>query len=515
MRKFFTFFLLAIGLYLGSATYHSGSSPQFCFAATNYSGVYECEMTGDMNDSGYMKIEQTGTEVLATPSWGKTLKGTVEQRRMNFANPSMTINVTLLFSDNGGAFLGEWQFGENSGKINGTRVDPSLWPFPDYSKLLPLQDTDADGLPDTLEAKYHTDPAQIDTDGDSLSDYDEVRKYRTNPLKKDSDDDQFPDNDWNERREYTYSIQAIVDLRPPFDIEHMNDFYQDARIVKTVSEDVTRVEVILYPEAKAFLNPASYTSVQSPYTEPTYTKNYSPAMQEQLERLVSDAQTDIQAIVKVMDGLTTFSYVDIEHDLGYTSIMPLNFNTYVTATGEIIEEGMAETTTYSLEDIKARVLFADTMYQFKTHSACSSTSIIRGAMLRAAGIPERTIFTIPLLYTYEHDQTKISIRDRYLQEDAHKKLLNIPSKSNNIINHFLNEARIGNQWIRVDHTIDTGIRIPKSFGIKLLVTHDPTDYHFHPYWNSETWRDKRPYTYISVIDKEATHQPSTPEISIR
>lgn len=57
-------------------------------------------------------------------------------------------------------------------------------------------DTDGDGLSDGDEVlKYKTDPLNPDTDGDGLSDGDEVWKYKTNPLKADTDGDGLSDGD--------------------------------------------------------------------------------------------------------------------------------------------------------------------------------------------------------------------------------------------------------------------------------------------------------------------------------
>jgi outer membrane protein OmpA-like peptidoglycan-associated protein/opacity protein-like surface antigen len=57
-------------------------------------------------------------------------------------------------------------------------------------------DTDGDGLSDGDEVlKYHTDPLKYDTDGDGLSDGDEVLKYHTDPLKVDTDGDGLSDGD--------------------------------------------------------------------------------------------------------------------------------------------------------------------------------------------------------------------------------------------------------------------------------------------------------------------------------
>jgi hypothetical protein len=55
-------------------------------------------------------------------------------------------------------------------------------------------DTDGDGLSDRQELRrYHTNPRKRDTDGDGLNDRDEVRRYHTNPRKRDTDGDSFGD----------------------------------------------------------------------------------------------------------------------------------------------------------------------------------------------------------------------------------------------------------------------------------------------------------------------------------
>jgi len=57
-------------------------------------------------------------------------------------------------------------------------------------------DTDGDGLTDYEEVKiYGTDPLNPDTDGDGLSDGDEVKIYGTDPLNPDTDGDGLSDGD--------------------------------------------------------------------------------------------------------------------------------------------------------------------------------------------------------------------------------------------------------------------------------------------------------------------------------
>lgn len=54
-------------------------------------------------------------------------------------------------------------------------------------------DQDQDGLTRDQELQLGTDPLKADTDGDGLSDRDEVEKYKTNPLVADTDRDGFTD----------------------------------------------------------------------------------------------------------------------------------------------------------------------------------------------------------------------------------------------------------------------------------------------------------------------------------
>ena len=57
-----------------------------------------------------------------------------------------------------------------------------------------LEDTDGDGLPDGAEVNtYGSNPLLVDSDGDGISDRDEVGVYHTNPALKDSDVDGFDD----------------------------------------------------------------------------------------------------------------------------------------------------------------------------------------------------------------------------------------------------------------------------------------------------------------------------------
>ncbi|MBQ7593500.1 MAG: InlB B-repeat-containing protein [Synergistaceae bacterium] len=56
-------------------------------------------------------------------------------------------------------------------------------------------DSDNDGLPDSLEITYGTDPFNVDTDDDGLTDWDELNWLGYNPLAKDTDGNGILDGD--------------------------------------------------------------------------------------------------------------------------------------------------------------------------------------------------------------------------------------------------------------------------------------------------------------------------------
>ena len=61
-------------------------------------------------------------------------------------------------------------------------------------------------------------PGDRDSDRDGLSDFQEVHKYFTDPKESDSDGDGVPDGDWDERREFSYSVRAVMHVMAPFDV---------------------------------------------------------------------------------------------------------------------------------------------------------------------------------------------------------------------------------------------------------------------------------------------------------
>src|SRR6516164_5379102 len=83
--------------------------------------------------------------------------------------------------------------------------------------------------PGDATANGRLEAADPDTDGDGLADFHEIHKYRTDPTKRDTAGKGISDGDWQQRREFTYSVRAIIRVMPPYNLKALNDDYQDVR----------------------------------------------------------------------------------------------------------------------------------------------------------------------------------------------------------------------------------------------------------------------------------------------
>ncbi len=112
-------------------------------------------------------------------------------------------------------------------------------------------DTDGDGLSDYDEVRRHgTDPLNPDTDGDGLSDYEEVSLYGTDPLKRDTDAGGV--DDWHE-----IMVDGTDPLNPADDLQlhtlYLNFDYDQAIIRPEFREslDVIGLTLSRDPDATA------------------------------------------------------------------------------------------------------------------------------------------------------------------------------------------------------------------------------------------------------------------------
>jgi len=361
-------------------------------------------------------------------------------------------------------------------------------------------DLDKDGLENRLEAKLGTNPKSTDTDNDGLSDYDEYCKYRTDPTKKDSDGDSKPDGDWQERREYTYTIRAICEIRPPSSMELINDLYQDARPFekKATLKDARVVEVLIFPFATTHIYSQPYPKKNldkklKEYIKPTVSMNYSPEMKEQIDNIVEGAATDIEAIEKMLQWMNRETELvrELPH-WEYFNIIDGKIAWHKSVGDSQQDQQFLETN-----------FFGDSMFKKKVHGTCSSTAILRGTIFRAAGLATRLIQTLPLITRYSEDPEPLA--DRLRMREMAKGYTWGPG--NGGANHTYNEVFLNNRWVRIDNSIGTGPFVGDKLFVKAWSSAS---------WNNlkEEWNDKRCFRALDISDAHPKYKSESTRADI-
>lgn len=316
-------------------------------------------------------------------------------------------------------------------------------------------DIDNDGLPDYLEEELEADKYNKDTDGDGLSDYEEYCKYRTHMLKPDSDRDGIPDGDWNERREFTYTIRAVREIYPPFKSEVMNDLFQDIKVLDETKEKL-KYEIILYPEAINMVIPSSkaeeeYREEVNMYRQPSFFCNFSSDMCKEIKKIVNEWQVEN-------------NYKLLEYVADYTALISKTypkrgpFQFYIEAVdGELncVYKGRVEQFRtkhfVKIDRVLDHLAFGEGMYKNRMHGTCSSIATYMATIYRAAGFPARIISTTPIINF--SDSSQVELLKKLKNEKLKKDILDQAQQlKGGFVNHFFNEIFINGRWIRCDYS---------------------------------------------------------------
>ena len=376
-----------------------------------------------------------------------------------------------------------------------------------------LADTDADGLDDTLETKLGTLSTTADTDEDGLTDYEEYCKYKTDPTSPDTDTDGTPDSHWDERREYTYSIRAVLDIKQPWNLDAMNDLFQDARLMPTDASNYQKIEVILYPYASPVLIPNQYP-YQLPsesfkkYIQPTYDLNYSLEMQTAIKEILSNETHTLGVIAR------------LQHEIGQMKLTTPLYAPFIYTymdQGELrvdqkffqsMDRIVSETEIEAALDVN---YFGDSMFKQKQHGACISRARLFVTMLRSAGIPARVLMSVPMLYFYKGTgEWEHLMKNLSNEAVAGSYAYDTPSAPNevSIVAHSQVEVYLNNHWIRLGYQLNEG---PLFAGtnlafIKIVDAADFTHVDFTKNWTPSKWVTQRPYRTVELSDQEAKYE---------
>jgi hypothetical protein len=383
------------------------------------------------------------------------------------------------------------------------------------------------GLPNT-KLKIGLD--NVDSDGDGLSDSQEVHKYLTDPAKRDTDGDGLPDGDWNERREYTYSVQTILRFMPPFDKAVMNDNYQDARVLKE-TDDYIEMEVIHYPLAtpneSIEENPnwqRDYAGMTD-YINPGITTNWDDKMKQDLltelkaDRIVIDELTDKQVIMQVSSWLMkksrylgkVFTTFYVYYPNGQPKVYP--------GLDDAFEREFnrdKDNYNWTVRDHFDHELLGKGMFYNKTHGSCTSFATYLATVLRALGIPTRMVILIPAVDASNREQL-VMVKEHITHNRVREIMLaGLRKSGRGFTNHTVNEVFVGNRWCRLNYNkLGQPALDQHLFGLQTHVRtfKDLSEADLAPTWGwryaknekSADFKHSNPYSAVAVSDLFGCH----------
>jgi hypothetical protein len=384
------------------------------------------------------------------------------------------------------------------------------------------------GLP--LTSRHRADaqvpvpsPKATDSDsgGDGLSDFQKVHKYFIDPHKKSAAGKHGSDSDWEERREFTYSVRAVIRIMPPYNLAAINDDYQDVR-VRSQTKDYAEIEVVSYPlntNGEAITaNPnwrKDYAGMKE-YLQPGVTTNWDDGLRKDLLAALAkdgidvDKLTDKEVVEKVARWI-----------LGRCSYKPMFCTMFVDFPGgkkaTVLpgveqafqrEKGDGKWTT---EEQLAHEVFGKEMFYHRTRGSCTSSAVLLTTVLRALGIPTRMITAIPIADANDPEQIAL-VEKGIRHHQVRVNILNgLRRAGRGFANHTYNEVFVGNRWRRLNyHQLGQNILDEKYFGLMIHVHtfNDLSEARLAPTWGrryalglrDENFKTGNPYRLLEISD---------------
>ncbi len=297
-----------------------------------------------------------------------------------------------------------------------------------------------------------------DSDGDGLSDFQEIHKYRTDPKMLSTAGDGVADGDRQRRREFTYSIRSVVKVMPPVSLECLDDDYQDARVLSR-SDKFVELEVIHYPlntNADAIRGNSDWrrdAESKQEYLRPGITTNWDDPMRRELiaalkadgidpdrlddKELVSRASAWLFANTKFVNMFCTHY---MHYPEGRAAIYPGLEARFEKEKGN---------RSWTVQEQLDRELFGRSMFANRTHGSCTSSAVFLTTVLRALGIPTRMVLGIPMVDATDPAQMAM-VQKGIHDQRVRRTLLEGLSGAQGYANHTFNEVFVGGRWARLN-----------------------------------------------------------------
>jgi hypothetical protein len=325
-------------------------------------------------------------------------------------------------------------------------------------------------------------PADLDTDRDGLSDFHEVHKHGTDPRAADTDGDRIPDGDWDERREYAYTVRVVMHVLPPSDAQaraswlaSATDDYQDVRVLEQ-RDDALELEVIVYPfntndAALAEARDVAPGPALKPWLESTPASNWDEALRTQLvaelrgkgidpglpaKELVPRAAAWLMERSKFEDSFTVFAAVLDGSRWKLDPRLEPSVGRDLVRVGRTVDEQWR------------RELLGRGMFEAQVHGSCTSSAIYLQTGLRALGIPTRTVLCTPAIDA--NDEREVAWLDARIAHHEIRRVLKraAQAQAGSWTSHTFNEVWIGGRWRRLNYA-ELGQNVLDRGGLGLMV----------------------------------------------
>lgn len=373
--------------------------------------------------------------------------------------------------------------------------------------------------------------ADVDTDRDGLSDFRERHKHFTDPAKADSDGDGTNDGDWEERREYAYTLRSIVQVLPPVTDDVLVDDYQDARVLERC-DGYVELEVIHYPlntVAEAIEPDAKWRKTVATMREwlaPGPTANWDGEMAREIAAALDKKGIDVKTLddKRLVEQAASFLLEHAPSNDGFTTFcswFPMGVGSEGRAAAvfpglEATVESESAKAGLSLEEQWERELFAKGMWEHGTRGTCTSSAIYLNGSLRALGIPTRIVLCIPVVDASDEREIEL-VRERLTHHRVRATILEgLSGLEGSWSSHTFNEVFVGGRWRRLNYNkLGQNILDPGYFG---LMTHVATFSDWADGDMARTWGMRQcasdhddvfgganPYSTIGLSDRFGVH----------
>jgi len=342
----------------------------------------------------------------------------------------------------------------------------------------------------------------------------------------------MPDADWCPRREFTYSIRAVVRVMPPVNLEALTDDYQDVR-VRAETQEYVELEVVVYPlntNAEAITANRNWKkdyAGMKEYLAPGASANWDDAMRQDLLRELAKAGidpnqlSDKEVVEQVSRWLfqrckyrTMFCTFYVGFRDGKPEVLPGLEKAFERDKGD---------PSWTVQQQWEHELLGKEMFANQSVGTCTSSAVLQTTVLRALGIPTRMIVCIPLADASDGAQVEMVEKGLTHNRVRRDVLLGLREGGSGFTSHTFCEVFIGGRWRRLNYTaLGQNVLDRSCLGLTLHVHtfRDLSEANLAATWGTRfalglrdnVFRHSNPYRLLEVSDHFGKHtqEPNPP-----